>query len=163
MNKAREPIEPVAPDAAAHPATIPADAADAALTPREAKARQQFVLPPLHLRRGDPDARIAASKHRMTGEFEVGGQEQFYLEGQVAYAVPKESDGMLVYSSTQHPSEMQHVVAHMLDWPTHAVVCECRRMGGGFGGKESQSAVFACVASLAAHVLKRPVKLRADR
>ncbi|WP_250499179.1 xanthine dehydrogenase molybdopterin binding subunit [Caballeronia sp. GAWG1-5s-s] len=136
---------------------------EAVLTPREAKARKQFVLPPLHLKRGDPDARIAGAKHRIAGEFEVGGQEQFYLEGQVAYAVPKESDGMLVYSSTQHPSEMQQVVAHMLDWPTHAVVCECRRMGGGFGGKESQSALFACVAALAAHVLKRPVKLRADR
>ncbi|KIG04196.1 xanthine dehydrogenase molybdopterin binding subunit [Caballeronia concitans] len=136
---------------------------EAVLTPREAKARKQFVLPPLHLKRGDPDARIAGAKHRIAGEFEVGGQEQFYLEGQVAYAVPKESDGMLVYSSTQHPSEMQQVVAHMLGWPSNAVVCECRRMGGGFGGKESQSALFACVASLAAHLLKRPVKLRADR
>jgi xanthine dehydrogenase large subunit len=136
---------------------------EAVLTPREAKARKQFVLPPLHLRRGDPDGRMAAAKHRLTGEFEVGGQEQFYLEGQVAYAVPKEGDGMLVHSSTQHPSEMQQVVAHMLGWPAHAVVCECRRMGGGFGGKESQSALFACVASLAAHLLKRPVKLRADR
>jgi xanthine dehydrogenase large subunit len=70
---------------------------------------------------------------------------------------------MLVYSSTQHPSEMQHVVAHMFGWPTHSVVCECRRMGGGFGGKESQSALFACAASLAAHKLRRPVKLRPDR
>ncbi|BCQ22645.1 xanthine dehydrogenase molybdopterin binding subunit [Caballeronia sp. NK8] len=136
---------------------------EAVLTPREAKARNQFVLPPLHLLRGDPAARIAAAKHRLKSEFEVGGQEQFYLEGQVAYAMPKEQDGMLVHSSTQHPSEMQQVVAHMLGWPTHAVLCECRRMGGGFGGKESQSALFACVASLAAHLLKRPVKLRADR
>ena len=136
---------------------------EAVLTPREAKEKKQFVLPPLHLRRGDPIAAIAAAKHRIAGEFEVGGQEQFYLEGQVAYAIPKELDGMLVHSSTQHPSEMQHVVAHMLDWPTHNVTCECRRMGGGFGGKESQSAVFACVAALAAHALRRPVKLRADR
>jgi xanthine dehydrogenase large subunit len=136
---------------------------EAVLTPREAKAKSHFVLPPLHLKRGDPDSKIAAAPYRLEGEFEVGGQEQFYLEGQVAYAIPKEQDSMLVYSSTQHPSEMQHVVAHMLDWPTHNVVCECRRMGGGFGGKESQSAVFACVAALAAHTLRRPVKLRADR
>jgi xanthine dehydrogenase large subunit len=136
---------------------------EAILTPAAAKAAQQFVLPPLHLKRGDPAARIAAAPHRIAETFEVGGQEQFYLEGQVAYAIPKEGDGMLVYSSTQHPSEMQQVVAHMLGWPAHSVVCECRRMGGGFGGKESQSALFACVAALAAHTLKRPVKLRADR
>jgi xanthine dehydrogenase large subunit len=136
---------------------------EAILTPRDAKAKQQFVLPPLHLKRGDPDVKIASAAHRLQGEFEVGGQEQFYLEGQVAYAIPKELDGLLVYSSTQHPSEMQHLVAHMLDWPTHNVICECRRMGGGFGGKESQSGVFACIASLAAHLLHRPVKLRADR
>ncbi|WP_144156984.1 xanthine dehydrogenase molybdopterin binding subunit [Paraburkholderia sp. BCC1885] len=136
---------------------------DVVLSPAEAKAIKQFVLPPLHLKRGEPAAKIAAAPHRLQGTFEVGGQEQFYLEGQVAYAIPREMDGMLVYSSTQHPSEMQQVVAHMLDWPAHSVVCECRRMGGGFGGKESQSALFACVAALAAHALKRPVKLRADR
>ncbi|TDN68908.1 xanthine dehydrogenase molybdopterin binding subunit [Paraburkholderia sp. BL10I2N1] len=133
------------------------------LTPAEAKAKKQFVLPPLHLTRGAPVEKIASAPHRIKDTFEVGGQEQFYLEGQVAYALPKEMDGMLVYSSTQHPSEMQHVVAHMLGWPTHNVICECRRMGGGFGGKESQSALFACVAALAAHKLRRPVKLRADR
>jgi xanthine dehydrogenase large subunit len=133
------------------------------LTPAEAKTRKQFVLPPLHLKRGEPAAKIAAAPHQIAGMFEVGGQEQFYLEGQVAYAIPKEMDSMLVYSSTQHPSEMQQVVAHMLGWPAHSVVCECRRMGGGFGGKESQSALFACVAALAAKILQRPVKVRADR
>jgi xanthine dehydrogenase large subunit len=136
---------------------------EAVLTPAEAKAKKQFVLPPLHLTRGAPAEKIAAAPHRIAGTFEVGGQEQFYLEGQIAYAVPKEMDGMLVYSSTQHPSEMQHVVAHMFGWPTHNVMCECRRMGGGFGGKESQSALFACAAALAAHKLRRPVKMRADR
>ncbi|SEJ63247.1 xanthine dehydrogenase molybdopterin binding subunit [Paraburkholderia diazotrophica] len=136
---------------------------EAVLTATEAKAKKQYVLPPLHLKRGAPAEKIAGAPHRIAGTYEVGGQEQFYLEGQVAYAVPKEMDGMLVYSSTQHPSEMQHVVAHMLGWPTHNVVCECRRMGGGFGGKESQSALFACAASLAAHRLRRPIKLRADR
>ncbi len=109
------------------------------------------MLPPLHLTRGDAGAKIAAAPHHdRRRNAEVGGQEQFYLEGQIAYAVPKEMDGMLVYSSTQHPSEMQQVVAHVLGWPAHNVLCECRRMGGGFGGKESQSALFACVAALAA-------------
>lgn len=136
---------------------------EAILTPREAKAKQHFVLPPLNLKRGDPDGKMASAPHLLKGEFEVGGQEQFYLEGQIAYAVPKESDGMHVTSSTQHPSEMQHLVAHMLDWPTHNVQCETRRMGGGFGGKESQSGIFACIASLAAYKLHKPVKLRADR
>ncbi|WP_109483356.1 xanthine dehydrogenase molybdopterin binding subunit [Paraburkholderia sp. C35] len=136
---------------------------EAVLTAADAKAKKQYVLPPLHLKRGTPHEKIASAPHRLEGTFEVGGQEQFYLEGQVAYAVPKEMDSMLVYSSTQHPSEMQHVVAHMFGWPTHSVICECRRMGGGFGGKESQSALFACAAALAAQRLRRPVKLRADR
>jgi xanthine dehydrogenase large subunit len=136
---------------------------DPVLSIAEARAKQHYVLPPLRLTRGAPAERIAAAPHRISGTFSVGGQEQFYLEGQVAYALPQEQDGMLVHSSTQHPSEMQQVVAHLLDWPAHRVACECRRMGGGFGGKESQSAVFACVAALAAHKTGRPVKLRADR
>ncbi|MGN6231582.1 MAG: xanthine dehydrogenase molybdopterin binding subunit [Trinickia sp.] len=133
------------------------------LTVSEARARHHYVLPPQRLTRGSPAERIAHAPHRLAGEFEVGGQEQFYLEGQVAYAVPTEGNGVHVYSSTQHPSEMQAVVAHMLGWPAHNVVCECRRMGGGFGGKESQSALFACVAALACTRLGRPVKLRVDR
>ncbi|MFC0399294.1 xanthine dehydrogenase molybdopterin binding subunit [Paraburkholderia rhizosphaerae] len=136
---------------------------EAVLTARDANANRQYVVPPLHLTRGTPADKIAAAPHRLAGTFEVGGQEQFYLEGQIAYALPKEMDGMHVYSSTQHPTEMQLVVAHMLGWPAHNVVCECRRMGGGFGGKESQSAIFACIAALAAHKLHRPIKLRADR
>ncbi|HEY4805773.1 MAG TPA: molybdopterin cofactor-binding domain-containing protein, partial [Paraburkholderia sp.] len=127
------------------------------LTIDEARKRQHYVLAPLRLVRGSPVERIAAAPHRLAGTFAVGGQEQFYLEGQVAYALPQEQTGMLVYSSTQHPSEMQQVIAHLLGWPAHCVSCECRRMGGGFGGKESQSALFACVAALAAHKLQRPV------
>jgi xanthine dehydrogenase large subunit len=148
---------------ARHDDVIRYEPLEAVLTAREAHARQQYVVPPMHLVRGEPDRRIAEAPYRLTGEFEVGGQEQFYLEGQIAYAVPKEGDSMHVWSSTQHPSEMQHVIAHLLDVPSHAVLVECRRMGGGFGGKESQSALFAAVAALAAHKLRRPVKLRADR
>ncbi|MGZ8259582.1 MAG: xanthine dehydrogenase molybdopterin binding subunit, partial [Caldimonas sp.] len=113
--------------------------------------------------RGDARAAIAAAPHRLADTLEVGGQEQFYLEGQISYAIPGEDDGMLVHCSTQHPSEMQHLVARCLGLQSHHVQVECRRMGGGFGGKESQSALFACVAAIAASKLGRPVKLRLDR
>jgi xanthine dehydrogenase large subunit len=133
------------------------------LSHQEAHAQGQYVLPPMHLLRGQAQEAIAAAPHRLKGTLDVGGQEQFYLEGQISYAIPKENDGMLVHCSTQHPSEMQHVVAHALKLHAHHVQVECRRMGGGFGGKESQSAPFACIAAVAARKLKRPVKLRLDR
>jgi xanthine dehydrogenase large subunit len=133
------------------------------LTPVQAHLAQSYVLPPMHMTRGDARAAIAAAPHRLADTLEVGGQEQFYLEGQISYAVPRENDGMLVHCSTQHPSEMQHLVAACLGLRSHHVQVECRRMGGGFGGKESQSALFACVAAIAAKKLKRPVKLRPDR
>ncbi len=133
------------------------------LTPEQAHAAQQYVLPPMHLERGRAGEAIDAAPHRLQARFDVGGQEQFYLEGQISYAVPTENQGMKVFCSTQHPSEMQHLVAHALHRPAHAVQVECRRMGGGFGGKESQSALFACVAAVAATRLRRPVKLRVDR
>jgi len=135
----------------------------AVLTPQDAHAQAQYVLPPMHLTRGDAKSALAASPHRLKGTLDVGGQEQFYLEGQISYAIPKENDGMLVHCSTQHPSEMQHLVAHALKLHAHHVQVECRRMGGGFGGKESQSAPFACIAAVAARKLNRPVKLRLDR
>ena len=137
------------------------------ITPQQAHALGQYVLPAMHLVRetnaGGAKAAIASAPHRLQSTFEVGGQEQFYLEGQISYAIPTEGGGMHVYCSTQHPSEMQHLVAHALKLHAHDVHVECRRMGGGFGGKESQSAIFACVASVAAAKLKRPVKLRLDR
>jgi xanthine dehydrogenase large subunit len=135
----------------------------AVLTARDAHARQQYVLPPMHLARGDAAGAIQSAPHRLAGSLAVGGQEQFYLEGQISYAVPLEDGGMRVHCSTQHPSEMQHVVAHALKLSANQVLVECRRMGGGFGGKESQSALFACVAAVAARQLNRPVKLRLDR
>ena len=135
----------------------------AILTPQAARAAQSYVLPPMRLQRGDAEAAFARAPHRVAGDLHVGGQEQFYLEGQIAYAIPQENDGMLVLCSTQHPSEMQHVVAHALGLHSHHVTVECRRMGGGFGGKESQSALWAAAASIAARKSGRPVKLRADR
>ena len=148
---------------AARKAEIEYQELPAVLTPEEAKRQGSFVVPPMHLVRGDPAAKLAAAPHRLTKELRVGGQEQFYLEGQISYAVPKEQDGMLVYCSTQHPSEMQHLVAKALLLASNQVTVEVRRMGGGFGGKESQSALFACVAAMAAKKLARPVKLRLDR
>ena len=137
------------------------------LTPEKAHELGQYVLPPMHLTRSTNDggARAAIDKapHRIQGQLNVGGQEQFYLEGQISYAIPKEDGAVHLHCSTQHPSEMQHLVAHALHVASHKVHVECRRMGGGFGGKESQSGLFACVAAVAATRLKRPVKLRLDR
>ena len=135
----------------------------AMLTPEAAHASGHHVVPPMHLQRGDVDQAMREAKHLLNGQLHIGGQEQFYLEGQISYAIPKENKGMLVHCSTQHPSEMQHAVAHALGLPAHNVLIECRRMGGGFGGKESQSALFACIAAVAANKLQRPVKLRPDR
>jgi xanthine dehydrogenase large subunit len=133
------------------------------LTAQQAHAAGQYVIPPMTLTRGDSRTAIDAAPQRIAFEFEIGGQEQFYLEGQISYACPEEDGGMTLLCSTQHPSEMQHLVAQALGRPNHAVRVECRRMGGGFGGKESQSALFACVAAVAAQRTARPVKLRLDR
>jgi len=135
----------------------------AILDVREALAAQSFVLPPVHVRRGDAAQALAKAPHRLTGTLEVGGQEHFYLEGQIAYVVPLEQNQWAVYSSTQHPGEVQHWVAHALCLDNHAVRVECRRMGGGFGGKETQAGHMAVWAAIAAHKLRCPVKLRMDR
>ena len=129
----------------------------------EGKRQKSWVLPPMKLRRGDADAALKKSTHSISGEISIGGQEQFYLEGQISYAAPREDGCIYLWCSTQHPTEMQQVVAHALDIDFNQVVVEMRRMGGGFGGKESQSAIFACIASVAAQRLNRPVKLRLDR
>jgi xanthine dehydrogenase large subunit len=139
----------------------------AVLEMRDAHARESYVVPPMHLQResapGALRRALDSAPHKLQGSFSLGGQEQFYLEGQISYAVPLEDGGMRVHCSTQHPSEMQQVVAHALGGAAHSVLVECRRMGGGFGGKESQSALFACIAAVAARRLNRPVKLRPDR
>src|SRR5690606_22380513 len=113
------------------------------LTVQEAHERGSYVLPPVHVVRGDAEAALARAPHRLAGEFEVGGQEHFYLEGQIAYVLPLEQQQWWIYSSTQHPGEVQHWVAHALGLSSHAVTVECRRMGGGFGGKETQAGHLA--------------------
>ena len=139
------------------------DPLPALLTPRDAHAAQSYVLPPVTVRRGEPEAAMKKSSHTLSGQLEVGGQEHFYLEGQVAYALPLEQGQWWIYSSTQHPGEIQHWVAHALHIENNAVTVECRRMGGGFGGKETQAGHLAVWAALAANKVKRPVKLRLDR
>ena len=125
--------------------------------------RDTLVTPPLTLRRGDAAAAIAAAPRCVKGRMRIGGQDHFYLEGQIAMAVPGEDSDVTVYSSTQHPSEVQHMVAHALGVASHAVTVEIRRMGGGFGGKETQANQFAALAAIAAKRLGRAVKIRPDR
>ena len=139
------------------------DALPAVLSVREALQQSHYVLPPVFVRRGDADAALASAPHQLSGTLEVGGQEHFYLEGQVAYALPQEQGQWVIHSSTQHPGEVQHWVAHALGLSNNTVRVECRRMGGGFGGKETQAGHMAVWAAVAAHKFKCPVKLRLDR
>ncbi len=139
------------------------EALPAILNVHDALAAKSFVLPPVQVRRGDAQAALQRAPHTLKGTLEVGGQEHFYLEGQVAYVLPQEQNQWVVHSSTQHPGEVQHWVSHALGINNHAVRVECRRMGGGFGGKETQAGHLAVWAAIAAHKHKRPVKLRLDR
>ncbi len=148
---------------AARKVKLDMEALPAVLSVREAHAQQSYVLPPVHVKRGDADAALARATHTLSGSFEVGGQEHFYLEGQIAYVLPLEQNQWWVYSSTQHPGEVQHWVAHAMGVANHAVTVECRRMGGGFGGKETQGGHLAVWAAIAARKFGRAIKLRLDR
>ncbi|GGF63456.1 xanthine dehydrogenase molybdopterin binding subunit [Paracoccus acridae] len=149
---------------AAHKARITYDVLPHALDPMAAKdAGMGYVTDPLTLRRGDADAGMAAAPRRIKGRFNIGGQDHFYLEGQIAMAVPGEDEDVTINVSTQHPSEVQHMVAHVLGCQNNAVVVNVRRMGGGFGGKETQMNLFSCVAAIAAKRWNRAVKIRPDR
>ena len=126
-------------------------------------ANSRFEDAPVIWAKGDAAAAIAGADHVVEGRFDVGGQEHFYLEGQVAACLPLEGGDLLVHSSTQHPTEIQHKVAHALHLPMSAVRVEVRRMGGGFGGKESQGNALAIACAVAASRLGRPAKMRYDR
>ncbi len=135
-----------------------------ALDPIEAQnAGYPHVTAPLKLERGDVAPAQAAAANRIQGQMRVGGQDHMYLEGHIAFAIPGEDDDVVVHCSTQHPSEAQHMVAHVLGVPSNAVVVNVRRMGGGFGGKESQMNLFCVVAAMAAKKWNRAVKIRPDR
>jgi len=135
----------------------------AILTAEAAMEAKSFVLPRHEMKRGDAKAAVRQAEHRLKGKIRIGGQDQFYLEGHIALAVPGEDRDVTVYSSTQNPSEVQHLVAEALGVPSNAVTLEVRRMGGAFGGKETQPALYACIAALLAAKTGRPVKARVDR
>tara|TARA_R110000850_G_scaffold51626_3_gene125366 strand:- start:961 stop:3372 length:2412 start_codon:yes stop_codon:yes gene_type:complete len=126
-------------------------------------ANSRFEDGPRIYAKGDADTALGAAFHRLTGKLEIGGQEHFYLEGQAALALPDEAGDMLIQSSTQHPTEIQHKVAEAIGLPMHAVQVETRRMGGGFGGKESQGNALAVACAIAARATGRPCKMRYDR
>ncbi|WOS64869.1 xanthine dehydrogenase molybdopterin binding subunit [Sinorhizobium fredii] len=128
-----------------------------------AAANYPLVIDPLKLERGDIDAGFAKAKNVVEGEMRIGGQDHFYLEGHISFAIPGEDDEVTVIASTQHPSETQHMVAQVLGLPSNAITVNVRRMGGAFGGKETQANLFAAVAALAARKYRRPVKVRPDR
>lgn len=148
---------------AARLAKVDYERLDAILDPLTAVEKESFVLPSETINRGEPQRALADSPHRVQRRLELGGQDQFYLEGQIAMVVPQEDNGLLVYSSTQHPDEVQHLVAHATARSAKDVVCVCRRMGGAFGGKESQAATIACIAAVMCVKTGRACKLRLDR
>ena len=133
------------------------------ITIADARAAGTVIEPPQTMTLGDAPAAIAGAPHRLDGALAIGGQDHFYLEGQIALATPREDGDVHVWSSTQHPTEVQHNVAKVLGVRDHCVTVEIRRMGGGFGGKESQPALFAAAAALIAVRTGRPAKLRVDR
>jgi len=154
---------PEAARAGALAAKITIEPLEAVLDVEQALAKSHFVEQPHVQQRGDADAALASAPHRLQGQFHIGGQEHFYLEGQVAMALPGEDGAMQIWSSTQHPTEVQKLVSSVLGVTQSKVTVDVRRMGGGFGGKETQAAGIACHAALAARVTGRPAKLRLAR
>jgi xanthine dehydrogenase molybdopterin binding subunit/xanthine dehydrogenase small subunit len=133
------------------------------LTIEEAIEANSYLTEPNYIRRGDVDTALETAQRRLEGEFAYGGQDHFYLETHAAWAEPGEDGTVRVVSSTQHPSEVQHLVAHVLNLSSHEVTVECVRMGGGFGGKETQPAIPASLAALAATKTGRRVRVRFNR
>ena len=148
---------------AAELAKIEYEELEAILDPATAIEKGSFVLPTETLTRGDAAAAIGEAPRRLRRRITIGGQDQFYLEGHISMCVPQEDNGLLLYSSTQHPDEVQHLVANATNRLAKDVVCVCRRMGGAFGGKESQAATIACIAALMTAKTGRSCKLRLDR
>ena len=142
---------------------IEVDPLPAVLNAREAHKLEQYVASPMHMTRGDAQKAIAAAPNTLKGSFATGGQEQFYLEGQIAYVMPQDDGGLTIHCSSQSISEVQLSVSHVMDMPAHKIRVECRRLGGGFGGKETEPNLIASITAIAAQRCKRPVKLRLDR
>lgn len=134
-----------------------------AITVAQARTAGSRIEADQRMARGDVDAALSAAEHRVVGSLKIGAQDHFYLEGQVAHARPGEDGQIHLVSSSQHPSEVQHLVAHLLGKSSADVTVEVRRMGGAFGGKESQAALFAAAAALVVYHTGRPAKFRCDR
>jgi xanthine dehydrogenase large subunit len=149
--------------AAAERAVVEIEEEEPILDIAMALAKKAYVQAPTTLLRGDPEGTLQRAPHRLTAEFSVGGQEHFYLEGQVAFALPGEDGDIVVHSSTQHPTEVQHICARLLGCDFNRITAVVRRLGGGFGGKESNASWVAGAAALAANHTRRPVKLRLPR
>ena len=132
------------------------------ITIREALNKKQFLFKPRKIKKGNPSKKIKISKNILKGNFTTGSQEHFYLEGQSAFVIPKEDNNLLVYSSTQHPSEAQQLIAKMLKQKSNSITVLVRRIGGGFGGKETNF-ITSAICCLLSHKTKRPIKLRLDR
>ena len=135
----------------------------AILSIEAARAAESYVVSPMLMERGNAATGITSAPHRLTGSAFAGGQDHFYLETQIAYAEPGEGGTFHIISSTQHPTEVQHIVARLLGTPLAAITVEVRRMGGAFGGKESHASLIAGMAAICAHRCKKPVKLRLTR
>jgi xanthine dehydrogenase large subunit len=148
---------------AAKKAVVKVKELPAILTIDEAMAAKSFVMPPKGITRGTPLEAIKNAPHTIKGQTTCGQQEQFYLEGQITYAVPREDGQLTLYVSTQHPDGNQREAAAALNLTTNDVEVICRRMGGGFGGKEGNASIFSQSAALAAFKLQKPVKLRVNR
>jgi len=129
----------------------------------EALHKKHFVLDSHTHKRGDSATALASAPRRLQGSLHIGGQEHFYLETQVSSVMPTEDGGMIVYTSTQNPTEVQKLVAEVLGVPMNKIVIDMRRMGGGFGGKETQAAGPACLCAVIAHLTGRPTKMRLPR
>ena len=129
----------------------------------DALHRKHFVLDSHSHQRGDSATALAAAPRRLQGSLHIGGQEHFYLETQISSVMPSEDGGMIVYTSTQNPTEVQKLVAEVLGVPMNKIVIDMRRMGGGFGGKETQAAGPACLCAVIAHLTGRPTKMRLPR
>ena len=130
---------------------------------KEALRKKLYVLKGRKIKRGDPLKKISKAKNYLKNSFSLGSQEHFYLEGQIAFVIPQEDSDFKIFSSTQHPSETQQIVAKMLNQKNNTISVEVRRIGGGFGGKETQSLIFAAICTLLSKKTKLPVKLRMDR
>ena len=130
---------------------------------KEALKKKSFVHDPQYLKKGEALKIIKKAKNKLKGELYSGGQDHFYLEGQIAMTIPQEDNNFLIHSSTQHPSETQQIIAKVLNQKFNTIKVKVRRIGGGFGGKESQSFLFAAITSIFSKKLNKPIKLRADR